>query len=51
MQRDLHHEKFRNSVLFCPLAVTAKIDEWQKLTYEPGGTVDDLCLLSVQLEL
>jgi hypothetical protein len=37
VQRDLHQEKFRNSVLFCPLGVTAKIDEWQKLTYEPGG--------------
>jgi hypothetical protein len=37
VQRDLHHEKFKNSVLDFPLKVTAKIDEWQKLTYEPGG--------------
>lgn len=37
VQRDLQHEKFRNSVLVFPLKVTAKIDEWQKLTYEPGG--------------
>jgi hypothetical protein len=38
VQRDLHHEKFRNSVLVFPLKVTAKKDEWQKLTYEPGGS-------------
>jgi hypothetical protein len=35
--RDLYHEKFRNSVLGFPLKVTAKIDEWQKLTYAPRG--------------
>jgi hypothetical protein len=27
VQRDLHHEKFRNSVLVFPRKVTAKIDE------------------------
>jgi hypothetical protein len=37
VQRKLHHEKFRNGVLVSPLKVTAKIDEWQRLTYEPGG--------------
>jgi hypothetical protein len=36
VQRDLH-EKFRNSVLVFPLKVIAKIDEWQKLVYDPGG--------------
>jgi hypothetical protein len=42
VQRDLHHEKFKNSVLDFPLKVTAKIDEWQKLTYETGGEGGEL---------
>jgi len=37
VHRDLHHEKFRNSVLIFLLRVTAKIDEWQKLNIWAGG--------------
>ena len=34
-------------MLVFPLKVTAKIDEWQKLTYEPGGTVPVLTARSL----